>query len=309
MHTDSPKMPHLLPYAAPDKCVIIISINSGGSTSIRYRITIRHLSCAGLCALVLFVFFGASLSKAVDAAGIGQSFETSDATAAGALVSLKEGNKNTVELATQERAEKLIGVVGDKPLLSIGETAKSIQVITSGVTVALVSDINGTVAAGDKITASAIAGVGQKATASSVVVGTAQADLDLSKTAQRDITDTDGTKHTVHVGSVPVQINVMFYAAPNEKSSFLPSFLQDFANGVVGKEVSPVRVLIAAIIMLLSFVSIAVLLYASVKSSIISIGRNPLSEVSVRKSLLQIGAIVVAILLLALITIYLILST
>jgi hypothetical protein len=222
---------------------------------------------------------------------------------------LKEGSSNTVELATQEHTEKLVGVVGEKPLLAIGDSGKSVQVITSGITVALVSDINGAILAGDKITASAIAGVGQKATISSVVVGSAQADLDLSKTTQREITDTDGVKHTVHVGSVPVQINVMFYAAPSDNASFLPAFLQDFANGIVGKEVSPVRVLIAAVIMLLSFISIAVLLYASVKSSIISIGRNPLSEVSVRKGLFQIGAIVLAILLLALITIYLILST
>lgn len=259
---------------------------------------------------MLFVFFGASLSKAVDAAGIGQSFKTSESsTTPGAIMSLKEDTDNTVELATQERTERLVGVIGEKPLLAIGDSASSVQVITSGVTVALVSDINGTIKAGDKITASPIAGVGQKATTSSVVVGSAQADLDLSKTTQRELTDTDGTKHTVHVGSVPVQVNVMFYAAPNENASFLPAFLQDFANGVVGKDVSPVRVLIAFIIMILAFLSIAVLLYGSVKSSIISIGRNPLSETSVRKGLFQIGAIVVAILLLALITIYLILST
>jgi hypothetical protein len=52
-----------------------------------------------------------------------------------------------------------------------------------------------------------------------------------------------------------------------------------------------------------------VLLYSAVKSSIISIGRNPLSEKAVQKSIFQIGFTVLGILLLTLITIYLILTT
>ena len=224
-------------------------------------------------------------------------------------MSLKDNSPNNVEFATQDTTDKIVGVVGENPLISLTDGGRSVQIVTSGVTTALVSNINGDVKTGDKITSSPIAGTGMKTTTSNVIVGTAQADLSSVKTTEHEVTDTNGGKHTIKVGLIPLQVNVMFYAAATDKSSFLPSFLQDFANGVVGREVSPVRVMIAAIIMLLSFLSIGVLLYASVKSSIISIGRNPLSEVSVRKSLFQIGAIVVAILLLALITIYLILST
>jgi len=68
-------------------------------------------------------------------------------------------------------------------------------------------------------------------------------------------------------------------------------------------------VLLAVIVLLLAFISIAVLLYSAVKSSIISIGRNPLSEGAVRKSLLQVGLTIIGILLITLITIYLILIT
>lgn len=250
------------------------------------------------------------MTSAVSAAAIAQGFQTSETDVRpGALLSLKEGSPDNVEYANQERIDELVGVAGENPLISLTDGGQTVQVVTSGVTAALVSNINGEVKTGDKITASPIEGVGMKATSSNIVLGAAQADLTSVKTTEHTVTDTDGTQHTVLIGLIPVQVNVTFYAAPADKNMFLPAFLQDFANGVVGKEVSPVRVMIAAIIMVLAFLSIAVLLYASVKSSIISIGRNPLSEVSVRKSLLQIGAIVVAILLLALITIYLILST
>lgn len=275
------------------------------------RLTLKRLSCASACALFVAAFLCWPVAiSATSAAAIAQGFQTEEQDVkAGALMSLKDDSPNNVELATQDTIDQLVGVVGENPLISLSEGGRSVQVVTSGVTTALVSDINGEVKTGDKITASPIAGTGMKATTSNIVVGSAQADLNSVKTTEHEITDTEGGKHTVKVGLIPVQVNVTFYAAATDKSSFLPSFLQDFANGVAGKEVSPVRVMIAAIIMLLSFLSIAVLLYASVKSSIISIGRNPLSEVSVRKSLFQIGGIVIAILLLALITIYLILST
>lgn len=262
---------------------------------------------AGIASLLLFF----SNTVTANAAAISQDFQTTEANiAVGALVSLKPGAPNGIELASQENAEKLVGVVGNNPLIALTEAqTKSVQVVTNGVTTALVSNVNGEVNVGDAITASPIAGVGMKAAAGSVVIGTAQANLASMTTSERTITDTNGESHTVIIGSMPVQISITFFAGSSNNQSFMPEFLQDFSNVIAGKEVSPVRVLISTVILLLSFVSIAVLLYASVRSSIISIGRNPLSEVSVRKSLFQIGGIIVAILLLSCITIYLILMT
>ncbi|HSW81362.1 MAG TPA: hypothetical protein VLG40_03120 [Candidatus Saccharimonas sp.] len=247
---------------------------------------------------------------AANASAIGQSFKTTDKNVGpGALVGLTPSTPDSVQLATQEHTDKLVGVVGANPLIAISDNPSSVQVITSGVTVTVVSDVNGAIKTGDAITTSPIAGVGMRATDNGVVIGAAQADLSSVKTTTRTIKATDGSEQTVHVGLIPVQISVVFYAAPDAQKTFLPAFLQDFANTVAGREVSPVRVMIAGTVMLLSFLSIGVLLYASVKSSIISIGRNPLSEVSVRKSLIQIGMIVLGILLLGLSTIYLILTT
>jgi hypothetical protein len=173
----------------------------------------------------------------------------------------------------------------------------------------LVSDIESEIKNGDRIAPSPIDGIGMKAGTNTMVVGVAQADLSSVKTSQHYITDKDGKVHTVHIGLIPVQVNVTYYASSTEGEAVVPIFLQDFANAVAGKHVTAVRVLIALIVMLVAFVSIGILLYASVKSSIISIGRNPLSESSVRKGLLQIGLTVIGILLFTLITIYLVLTT
>ncbi|HET8670174.1 MAG TPA: hypothetical protein VFM05_05950, partial [Candidatus Saccharimonadales bacterium] len=180
--------------------------------------------------------------------------------------------------------------------------------VTSGLTMALVSDINGVVRNGDKVTASPIEGVGMRATESTVVVGTAQGDLGRVDSETRQITTKDGAKRTVKIGLLPVQVSVAYFTIPEETSPFVPGFLQDLANNVTGRNVSSIRVLVAALILVLVFVIVTVLIYSSVRSSIISIGRNPLSESAVRKSLFEVGLTVLAILLFSVLVMYLVLT-
>lgn len=243
-------------------------------------------------------------------AAIAQGFQTREASlTTGALVSIELNNGNYVELASSDNAERLVGVVGEKALIELTDNAQQTQIITSGVAPVLVSDINGEVKNGDKIAPSPVSGVGMKATESGMVLGTAQANLSNSKPLTRSIKTKDGTNQSVKVAVIPAQVSVANYVDPSDERSFLPEPLQIFANSVAGREVSPIRVAIAALVMLLALVSIAALLYSAVRSSIISIGRNPLSEVAVRKSLWQVGLTVAGILLLTLIAIYLILIT
>jgi hypothetical protein len=262
----------------------------------------------GLLLIVLF-FAHPFAGAAIDSSAISQGFQTTEKKlVAGALVSLQAGKPGTVELANTDRAQSLIGVVGKDSLIEFSNKDNTIQVVTTGVTNTLVSDLEGEVKTGDRIAPSPIDGIGMKVNQSTMIIGSAQADLTAVKTTEHFITDINGKVHTVHIGLIPVQVNVTYYA-PTTDSAFVPGFLQDLANAVAGKQVSAIRVLIALIVMLVAFVSVAILLYASVKSSIISIGRNPLSEISVRKGLLQIGLTVVGILLFTLITIYLVLTT
>jgi hypothetical protein len=255
-----------------------------------------------------FLVFGAA--NAESTAAISQGFKTNETDLApGALVSLTSGSQSTVQLSNTDRVNQLIGVIGDKPLIELSNNDKEAQVVISGTTLALVSDINGDVKAGDKITASPINGIGMRADTSALVAGTAQTDLSTVTTANRSINDKQGKSQTVKVGALPVQINVTYYVSPEDKNTFLPPFLQSLANSVAGKDVSPVRVLVSTLVLIFGFLSIAVLLYSSIRSSIISIGRNPLSEGAVRKSLFEVGATALGILLVMLIAIYLVLST
>jgi hypothetical protein len=279
--------------------------------SLLNRHRLYQLWFVSFCALLVVLFFVTrSIGANVQAAAIAQGFKTDETgVAEGALMSLKPGDAGKVEFANLERAEQLIGVIGEKPLIQFSDDANSVQIVTGGVTPVLVSNLEGDIVTGDKITVSPINGVGMKAGESGMVVGTAQADFKDMETTEHFITDVDGKVHTIRTGLLPAQINVTFFAAVGERSNYLPAFLQDIANTVAGRQVSSARILIALIVLLVSFISIAVLLYASVKSSIVSIGRNPLSEGSVRKGLLQIGLTVIGILLFTLITIYLVLTT
>lgn len=263
-----------------------------------------HLSFA---ITVFLLILGMSSLSAQGASSIAQGFETEDpGIVSGALVSLKTGSANTVELATIKNTDRLLGVAGQDSLIELSSGAGSVQVVTTGEAAVLVSDINGTVKAGDKITTSPIAGVGMKALTSTVVIGTAQANL--STTETREITDKSGKKQTVKIGPVSIQVDKVFYEAPQDQNSFVPPVLQDFANNLAGRPVSPVRVMVAGFLMVSVFITVIVLLYSSVRSSIISIGRNPLSQSAVRRSLLQVGLTVLGVMAFTVIVIYFILT-
>src|SRR6266540_3646823 len=200
--------------------------------------------------LVLFLAIVTTLPAAAQSiSAIAQQFQTrqTDITAA-SLVGMEKGTNNSIQLSNFERTDRLVGVVSENPLIELSDGDNGIQVVTSGLTKALVSDVNGSIAAGDKITASPIEGVGMKATDSAMVVGTAQSPLTSSKTEK--ITDKSGKQVTVHVGLVSIQVGVSFYNADvGKKTSFIPSFLQSLANDVAGRTVSPIRVLTAALIL------------------------------------------------------------
>ena len=274
--------------------------------------THRRLTCVSLGILV-YAATGLLLGSAVEAASssaIAQGFQADSAAGdivAGALVSTKNGATHSVELATPDSADRLAGVVDSKPLIAISGTASEVQVVLSGTTTVLVSDINGPITAGDKITASPLVGVGMLATADSRVVGTALADFSTAKAHTQTVIDHQGKAHTVHVGLVPIQVGVAYYQAPG--SNFLPPFVQSLANSVAGRPVSLLRVVLSAVLLLAGFISVAVLIYSTVRSAMTALGRNPLAAGVIRKGLYQMAGIVAAVLGGTLLASYLVLMT
>ena len=244
-------------------------------------------------------------------AAISQGYETQNTNVVpDALVSLT--SQDTVDLATVHNVYELVGIIGKQPLVELSNSASSsqVQVITQGTAPTVVSDINGAINAGAKITASPIDGVGMKATLSGQIVGTAQASLSSVPTHTETITNIHGQQESVKVGVIPVEVSVAYFSIPSTGSKTkLEAQLQDIAGDLIGKSVSLTRAFLALFVLVVGFVGVGLIIYSSVRSSIISIGRNPLSQGAINHSLLEVGLVVLGILLVMVITIYLILTT
>lgn len=253
------------------------------------------LSISKIRRVLILIFIGAltmvPAAYAASSAAVGQGFQADNSrgtVVSGAIVSFKS-DSHSVELAAPDTADRIAGIAVQSPLLAITGSGQEVQVVLNGSAEVLVSDINGDIHAGDKITASPIAGVGMLATSDGRIVGTAKADFDAAKAQTKTVTDIHDNPHQVHVGAVPLQVGLAYFQ--NQSSSFLPPFLQSLANNIAGKQVSVVRILICLILFLAALISLSVLVYSAVRSAMISLGRNPLASGNIRRSLYQVGLI------------------
>lgn len=259
------------------------------------------------------IVLGSAVASAASA-GISQSYNTSSTNIAqGALLSLTSSNSSSVEPATTGNLVRLAGVAADKPLVELSKGGKSsVSVVVSGSAKALVSDINGDVKTGDKITVSPISGIGMKASDASEVIGTSQADFNSVTTTSQTVSGQDGKSQTVHIGLLPIAVSVAYYSTSPSKgtlSSFVPPFVQSLANHLTGRQVSPLRVLLGSLALLLGFITVISMLYASIRSGVTSIGRNPLAEKALRKGLVDVVIAAIGLLLVTVIIVYVVLLT
>ena len=256
--------------------------------------------------------FAASVALAAESgSAISQGFMSRDDLVRGTLVTLSDANdETTVAAANVGNVERLVGVVDGNPLVELSTGEQETQVVISGTAMALVSDVNGDIMVGDKVTASPFSGVGMKAVENTQVVGTAKLAFSAATDIkERQVTTQSGEQRTIRTGLIPVQVNVAYFQKKEEKKSFMPEFLQRFVEAVAGREVSPVRALIAIVLLITGIAGIAGILFSSVRSSIISIGRNPLAAKAVHRGLLEVSGIVISILLAMLVAVYLVLVT
>jgi hypothetical protein len=257
--------------------------------------------------LVLWTLITPVLAASTGAISQGYTANNSN-IAPGTIVSLVS-DKTLITAANNTNASNLVGVTEDKPLIELSNGAEDVQVVVNGSVRALVSNINGAIRTGDKITASPLSGIGMKATGPTEIVGTAQANLSSVPTITKIVQDEAGKNIQAKVGLLTIDVNVAYYSVTSQGgvSSFVPPFLQTIANAVSGHQVSPLHVLLGAFALLLGFASAIVMLYASIRSSIISIGRNPLAEGALRKGLVDIILASLGILIITVVVVYLIL--
>lgn len=242
-----------------------------------------------------------------------QGFATDETLLRGALVSRVENDDAKVASASLETVDRLYGVV-----VRSNETAVSLTVDPAGVLVAtsgrfemLVSNINGEIKQGDYLTASAIKGIAMRADdRQSKTIGQALVDFNADQPEQilttRDVTTSEGQTISVGIGRILVDLDVR-----NNPLAFgvqAPEVLIKLGETIAGGPVSVTRIWGALSVLALSFATGSVIFYAGIRTSLIAIGRNPLSKASVLRGFLQVSAISLSIFLIGGFAVYLILK-
>lgn len=259
---------------------------------------------AGLLALVIAL----TPLTTMAVTSLSESYSTKDSLATGSLVSVEDDQTDVVVAAESSNVDNLLGVViasGSSLLtLSSGKEGQ-VQVATSGTLPVIVSDINGEIERGDHVTASPVKGVGMRATANVRIVGIAQGKM--TNVKQQKYKDSDGGERTMKLGEVPVLVNVAYYFKEPDKT-IVPAAVQNIANSLAGREVGTVPIIIAAGIFLVMLIIVSSLIYSMIRASIISVGRNPLSQSAIYRGMIQLSGLVIGILGVGLAAIYLVLT-
>jgi hypothetical protein len=249
-----------------------------------------------LLALVFFVSLTLAMTLQVGAVTpISQGYTSSEKLPLGSIVSLEKNTTDKIKGTTVSNGDNILGVVinDDSSLLSLSSgDDKQVQVATQGTVDVLVSDINGKIEQGDHVTASPIKGVGMKATSNTKVVGIAQGGLE--KGTKSKVKGKDGEKEVL-LGSVPVLVNVAYYFKQPEKT-VIPPAVQNIANAVAGKEVNALPIIVSIAIFIITLIVVTSIIYSMIRSSIISVGRNPKSQGSIYRNVIQLSVLVLVIL-------------
>jgi hypothetical protein len=277
----------------------------------------QHLSSKSSSLLRLSLLFAAILvllaiipGVSHAATSLSQGFSTNETLSLGSIVSLENNTTDHVVAATTSNVNSILGVIinDSSSLLSLSNGQENqVQIATSGMVAVLVSDINGEIAQGDPITASPIKGLGMKATNNTKVVGIAQGKPVSSGDSKQSYTDDSGQKQELNLGEVPVLINVSYFYKQPDKT-IIPSAIQNVANALAGKTVNTTPIIISAVIFITTLAVVVSIIYSMIRSSIISVGRNPMSQSAVYRNVIQLSAVVLGILAVSVIAIYFILT-
>lgn len=233
----------------------------------------------------------------------------------GTIVVLTGKDLNEVKIATQKDVDNMFGVTVDRSQLPLTVTNESIKnetfVAVSGTYNVLVTNQAGSIASGDYLTLSSINGTAMRVGEEEVTVfGRANGSFNDSSVTLGTTTlkDSNGGEKTVKIGSIPVTIDIK--TNPNHKSTDVnaPDFLKRIGEAVADKEVSPVRIYLGVGIAVVSLIAAIVVVYAGVRNSVISIGRNPMSKKSIFRALLEVILTALLIVIVGLFAVYLLLK-
>lgn len=247
----------------------------------------RVVSLAALAVLV-----GMNAAGILHAQGVTRGYGADETLQRGMIVGTKQDDPDKVEPINIDQIDRILGVVvsaNESPITLSGEQDE-VFVATDGRHYVLVSDQNGEIRTGDYVTVSSINGIGMLATyQESEILGRAVDNFDGKSNIVGNsvLTDTGGGRRSVNIGRIQVDVGIT--NNPLAKSAAVtPEWLGKLGQAIAGKSLSPARIYISAAIFLIGAFIAGAILYAGIRSSIIAIGRNPLSKKSILRGLLQV---------------------
>jgi hypothetical protein len=185
-------------------------------------------------------------------------------------------------LTTSAYDSNMYGVYTESPAIYLKNIDNpQSPVTTSGKSSVLVSTINGNIKINDFITSSTIPGVGEKVTRNGMILGTALESY--SNSNQKEL------------GKIMVAINPHFSSSSTDARTDLLTILQDASDPTFLSQLTALRYIIAAGIVLISF-AIGFIYFGRVASrGVEALGRNPLAGRAIQFSLVLNLALIILI--------------
>lgn len=267
----------------------------------------KLLAVAGLGLLLLL-----SHAHLADSQAVIQGYNTDDSLQSGMIIMFKKDDTSKVAALSPDTPDKMQGVVvnpNDAPV-TISDGNQKVYVATTGHYDVLISDQGGAINPGDYITISSVNGIGMKAGSTQpVVLGKALTGFDsrngvLSTTTLKDKA---GKENKINFGKVSVDISISRNPQLKVEAN-VPSSLRKVSEAVAQRDVTANRIYLGMVMIFITSFVAAIVLYAGVRSSIVALGRNPLSRKSIFRSLIQVIITSVIIFLCGLFGVYLLLK-
>jgi hypothetical protein len=249
--------------------------------------------------VLVTVFCLSVLVLSGDAYGFkGLIFNTSQALSEGMVVSLDPDDKEKVIASNISNSDTIVGVVSG---IAVSDGVTEVEVATEGTIDVLVTTLYGDIKKGDVLGLSTISGIAAKFGGQGVNIGTATEDLNTSgaSVTEQQISSEDGADAKTHkVGYVPVKIGIQKVASGEaaKQENYIPSAVQQFSNGLAGKSVTGGRIIAAAAVVVTGFAASMIIIRNAINSSIIAIGRNPLTKKTTLNTLMGIFTLAITIL-------------
>ncbi|MCE7936755.1 hypothetical protein DYH10_03130 [Candidatus Saccharibacteria bacterium CPR2] len=261
-----------------------------------------------ICAVLAFLVIGVRAEEFI------KGYKADTTLLRGTVVS-RTDDPNKVEQSSRDNSKNLLGVVvrsNDSALLLSSEE-NQVYVATSGTYEVFVSNVNGEIKNGDFIAPSSIKGVASNAREEEInILGKAVQDLDLTKTdnilSTTTVSTTNGETREVAIGKILVEVDIGDNPRAHGVLGYVPEVVKRVGESVAGKQVAPSRIYASLGVLIISFGLGGSMLYASVRSSIIAIGRNPLARKSVLRSMSKVIITSLAIFFTGFVAVYLILT-